>query len=339
MIISLFFAVIASIIYTSRMKYKFIITLTLLILSEFCYQTMITTFVILSILFYIIENGEKRIKFNYIMKLTMLFVIPLLILFLTYIIMKNYGVNINTRWWMGSKNIILNIIIVIYFYCLIYFLYFATSIFAINRFNRKKDKNLNYNLFIMVLIGVIYTLSFLITNSARISCRMAYPMGMLPGLFLVSIAIFSNIKIKKDKIIYILIIVIFFIIEIIGYLSIYNLYIKHNRTVRNNCEILVSYILDYNMDHEENIDKIAIYNDKNITIQNWYSIVPYLDFEVYNSEYNLYCIIKGFYKHLELEYVEQSKEVYNEYFVNEDWEEFNSRQFIVLNNTLHFCKY
>lgn len=339
MMLGLFFAVIASIVYSSNNKYKFIITFLLLILSEFCYQTMITVFVILSMLFYIIENKDKKISIRYILNLTTLFLIPLLILLFTSFIMKYCGININTRLWNVNQTIIINIICTVYFYLLIYFLYFAISALYIKKEDIAINKNLVYNIFIMTMIGCIYTLSFLITNSARISCRMAFAMGALPGCLLIILAVYSNFKSKKSKVIYLSFMSVFFIIEIVGGILIYNTYVEYNKKICNNCETIVSYIENYNNTHDEKVNKIAIYSDSNITISNWYSIIPHLDFEIYNIEENFYCRIKGIYDNLNLEYKEANVDIYNQYFKGKDWNEFDTEEFIVIEDTLHFCKY
>ena len=61
MILALFLAVLASIIYSKNIKFKNIIVLILLIISEFSYQTMITAFVVLSFLFYALKNNYSTI--------------------------------------------------------------------------------------------------------------------------------------------------------------------------------------------------------------------------------------------------------------------------------------
>lgn len=338
MILALFLSVVASIIYTKNIKYKSVICLVLLVISEFLYQTMITSFVVLSLLFYALQNN-KKIDIRYLIKLSIFFIIPLLLLFV-FSKINIEGITVNSRYAHGREYIaiILNILLQIFIYSVVNILYFLL-ISVVLGFTKicKDNKYIDYNIFFIILTSVIYTYSFAIINKGAISNRMAWCIGALFSIISLYITVFrEDVNIKKKR--YIFVIVTTLIIEISLYLSLYFVYVRYNKTVEKNAKYVINYIDEYNSLHDKKIEKIALYSDDNITEEKWFSIVPYLAIDIYNVEDEFYGQVKIF-SNSKISYSESDEKIYEKYFRGKDWYEFNSKQFIVIDSTLHFCKY
>lgn len=258
MMLALFLAVFASVVYASDKKGKLIFTLILLILSEFLYQTMITAFVILSIMFELIKNREKKFSYQYLTKLTILFVLPMLLLLLVSIVMNNYGITINERFYKEDKLMpLISVCMVTYvIYLIKYLLYlFAFSIGISKCVDKNENHRLLNQLILLVVVAVTYTMSFSLINFGAISYRMAYTMGMIPGILGVFLVIYSK-NIEKCKKVIFLLLTIATIIELIVYICVYGIFVRYNHTVQENCKLVISYVQKWNLEHEEKLNRL-----------------------------------------------------------------------------------
>lgn len=339
MILSLFLAVVASILYSKNIKCKNIICLVLLIISEFSYQTMITSFIVLSLLFYAIKN-DKKIDLKYLLKESILFIVPLILLFIFSKFLEAKGVVINDRYSKLNEYLMVfaAIAVQVFIYVMKYILYYFIFSIIFNFVSIDKEKKyITYNLIFILLTAVLYTYSFAIINGAYMSNRMAWNIGAISSIICLFVIIYrDDIELKKKR--YKITISIFFLIEIVLYYSLYGIYTVYNNKVENNCKYVINYIEEWNSEHEEKIDRIALYKDESITDSEWFSIVPYLTLKIYNIEESFYTQFK-IYSNDKYYESEPSDEVFNKHFKGKDWQEFNSEQFVVYGNTLHLCKF
>lgn len=338
MILALFLAVVASIIYTKNIKFKNIIVLGLLIVSEFSYQTMITAFVVLSLLFYALKNNN-RISIKYIIKLTIHFIVPLLLLF-CFSKIEFEGMEVNTRYAKSDEylDLIIGLVVQIFTYSMEYILYYLLFTIIFNFIHLEKENSyITYNLFLIIILSVCYSYSFGIINNGTISNRMAWCIGALAGIICLYIIVFRNdVENKKKR--YFSGIIVVCIIEFVIYFMLYGIYVRYNNTIKNNTAYVINYIEEYNKNHEDKIEKIALYKDENITESEWYSVVVYLVPGIYNVEDNFYLHLK-IYSNDKIEYVDPDDRIQDKYFKGKDFNEFSNEQFVVENNILHFCKY
>jgi len=201
MMLALFLAVLASVVYARDKRGKLIFTLILLILSEFLYQTMITAFVITSIMFELIKNRNQKFSYKYLIKITILFVVPMVLLLVVSIIMNYYGITINERFYKEDNLMpLISVCMVTYvIYLIKYLLYlFAFSIFINKCVDKDKNHLLLNQLILLVGVAVTYTMSFSLINFGAISYRMAYTMGMIPGILSLFLVLYSK-NIEKSK--------------------------------------------------------------------------------------------------------------------------------------------
>jgi len=100
---------------------------------------MITAFVVLSLLFYALKNNRK-IDIKYIIKLTIHFIIPLLLLF-CFSKIQFEGIEVNTRYAKGNEylGLIVGIIAQVLIYCLEYIIYYSLFYIVFNSGNFKKE--------------------------------------------------------------------------------------------------------------------------------------------------------------------------------------------------------
>lgn len=339
MILSLFLAVVASILYSKNIKYKNVICLILLIISEFSYQTMITTFIILSLIFYAIKSN-KKIDFKYLIKASILFVIPLILLFIFSKYLGEKGVVINDRYSKLNEYIMVfaAIGVQLFIYIMKYILYYFIFSIIFNFVSIDKEKKyITYNLIFILITAALYTYSFAIINGAYMSNRMAWNIGAISSIICLFIIIYrDDIELKKKR--YKVTISLFLLIELVLFYSLYGIYTVYNNKVENNCKYVINYIEKWNSEHEEKIDRIALYKDESITESEWFSIVPYLTLKIYNIEESFYTQFK-IYSNNKYYEVEPSDEIFNRHFKGKDWQEFDLEQFVVYGNTLHMCKF
>ena len=169
------------------------------------------------------------------------------------------------------------------------------------------------------------------------SNRMAWNIGAISSIICLFIIIYrDDIELKKK--IYKVTISLFLLIELVLFYSLYGIYTVYNNKVENNCKYVINYIEKWNSEHEEKIDRIALYKDESITESEWFSIVPYLTLKIYNIEESFYTQFK-IYSNNKYYEVEPSDEIFNRHFKGKDWQEFDLEQFVVYGNTLHMCKF
>ncbi|MDO4283524.1 MAG: hypothetical protein Q4D02_07815 [Clostridia bacterium] len=338
MILALFLAVVASILYSKNIKFKNIICLVLLVISEFSYQTMITAFVVLSLLFYTLKNS-KKIELKYLIKLSVLFVIPLICLYGFSKIEFN-NIEINDRYAASDEIIyvILGVILQVLIYFIKYILYYFVVgiIFHFTNID-KENKYVNYNLILILFISVAYSYSFGLINKACLSNRMAWSIGALFSIICLFVIVFKHdIEMKRKK--YGIAIGCICLLELTLFYSLYGVYIIYNNKVETNAQYVISYVDKWEKENDKKIESIAFYQDEEITKSEWFSIVPYLTMTIYNVEDDFYTQLKIVSNNRFL-YLESSDEVFNEYFKGQDWKELDDGQFVVIDNTLHMCKF
>mgnify|MGYP005800685257 FL=1 len=131
------------------------------------------------------------------------------------------------------------------------------------------------------------------------------------------------------------------IIEYAIFLGYYAIFLKYNQYIDENCSVVGEYIIDYNKTHDEKIENIILYASDSIKKERWYSYVPYLHFQIYNVEDNFFdqlmIYLDGKEKLNEIE--KEDETICQTYFKGKEWIEFSADQFVVIGNTLHFCKY
>ena len=340
MILANFLSVVASILYAKNIRFKNSICLVLLTISEFCYQTMIVNFVIFSVIFYILKK-ERIPNFKFMRNITILFLIPMLLLFGYYLYLEHTGMEINTRF---SKPYML--VSVVTFICLQMLIYFALYLIyylldsIIMKEYFKEKQSVSKSILFVIFVAIFYNFSFTLVNFGFASNRMMTGVGMLAGIILLIFAVCGT-KWMEHKKRWISLLIITGVIEYAIFLGYYAIFLKYNQYIDENCSVVGEYIIDYNKTHDKKIENIVVYASDTVKRERWYSYVPYLHFQIYNVEDNLFdqltIYLNGKEKLHEIE--EEDETIYQTYFKGKEWTEFSADQFVVIGNTLHFCKY
>ncbi len=337
MILSLFLAIIASIIYSKNIKFKNIICLVLLIISEFSYQTMITAFVLYSLIFYTLKEN-KKIDFKFLVKVTILFLVPLLLLY-GFSKLNINGIIPNDRYAKGNEIFIVvsNTLLQVLIYSMVYLVLYLFLDIIFKRKNINSSNYLRNNIIYIIFLTVIYTYSFALINGAHLSYRMAFCIGALPSIICMFIILVSNYKIRS-----IVLVTICMLFNLLIYYNLYFVYSDYNNRIEDNAMYVVNYIDNFNKTHNEKIEKVVIYDDKNVTKSKFYSVVPYLFYRIIDNVYNVGDILGShikIYSNFRFTLGEKEDEIYEKYFYDKDWNEYDESQFVVLGDTLHYCRY
>ena len=164
MILAYFLSVVASILYAKNIRFKNSICFVLLTISEFCYQTMIVNFVILSIVFYILKK-ERIPDFKFMRNITILFFIPMLLLFVYYLYLEHTGMEINTRFSEPYKlfyvTTFVGLQMLIYF--TLYLIYYLLDSIIMKEYFKEKQSVSKSVLFVIFCV-ILYNFSFSIIN-------------------------------------------------------------------------------------------------------------------------------------------------------------------------------
>lgn len=337
MTLSLFLTVIASIIYSKNIKGKTIISLILLTIAEFNYQTMIMPFVVLSMLFYAVEKEEK-INIKFMLKISIITLIPMLLLFGTSKIFEINNITVNVRRIESLEEFYSSIFLIvgqIIVYLVIYKIV-DLAICSVMKKSKEVKDNVSVNMNVIIFNTVLYNFAFALINKGFLSNRMAWCIGALASIICIYRLLYAENIYKEKRLIYAIISLIF-ITEISFYAYFAYINFKYNKITLNNVEYVMNYITKYNEKNEINIENIALYSDKEITNEAWSIIVPYLDFNIYNGN-DTFDVQLCLFGDPTLLFEDKNEEI-EEYFKSNDWNEFSEEQFIVEDNTLHFCMY
>lgn len=337
-------AVIASIVYTSNRKYKTIITFVLLLLSEFSYQTMIVSFVLLVVLYHIIDKNTKKITLPYLLKLIVLILIPMILLYLFSYLLKYFNINILDRTIsfdiLTIIRLLLELLVNILRATNLYIFYPIITIVLLYILNGKKVIQINLKQLLLKLsflftLCILLTCSFTLINYGVLSNRMALGIGMIPGICL--IFFISHCPVIKSK----FILAIMFltpILELAFFYYFHLVYFNHTKLEEQNVQYIAAQIDNYTKQTGIEVTSIAFYEDKQINTKIWNAQLNNICRTDYPNTYQYDRVIYG-YSPYHLEEISCDEQIYQKYFKDKDWDSFSTEQLVFVHNTLHLCKY
>lgn len=322
MSISILMSIIASIL---LFKNNNILSLITLILASLNYQATIVIFIPIYLL---LVSRNNTINKKHLIKSIAFYYFTLGLGYILLKIIQSLDFTIDNR--VGNVNLLLNITSILKNYIKYGFILFVI-IFIINIIT-KPNITSTKNILIIYLSTLITTTSLTFLNSSILSFRMMFSLFGMVGI--IGIYLYNNISQIENIKPAIIIQIVFLIINITLFGLYTNLSIKQTNE-NNNIINEVTNIVNKSNSTNQNIDKIAFCYDENVISFNNKLAANYKPhYSPWSRKYFFELILnKG------LEETTISKDLYNLFFYNKDWNEFNKEQIQIVGDTILVCIY
>lgn len=322
MSISILMSIIASIL---LFKNNNILSLITLILASLNYQATIVIFIPIYLL---LVSRNNTINKKHLIKSIAFYYFTLGLGYILLKIIQSLDFTIDNR--VGNVNLLLNITSILKNYIKYGFILFVI-IFIINIIT-KPNITSTKNILIIYLSTLITTTSLTFLNSSILSFRMMFSLFGMVGI--IGIYLYNNISQIENIKPAIIIQIVFLIINITLFGLYTNLSIKQTNE-NNNIINEVTNIVNESNSTNQNIDKIAFCYDENVISFNNKLAANYKPhYSPWSRKYFFELILnKG------LEETTISKDLYNLFFYNKDWNEFNKEQIQIVGDTILVCIY
>ena len=322
MSISILMSIIASIL---LFKNNNILSLITLILASLNYQATIVIFIPIYLL---LVTRNNTINKKHLIKSIAFYYFTLGLGYILLKVIQSLDFTIDNR--VGNVNLLLNITSILKNYIKYGFILFVI-IFIINIITNPNITSTK-NILIIYLSTLITTTSLTFLNSSILSFRMMFSLFGMVGI--IGIYLYNNISQIENIKPAIIIQIVFLIINITLFGLYTNLSIKQTNE-NNNIINEVTNIVNESNSTNQNIDKIAFCYDENVISFNNKLAANYKPhYSPWSRKYFFELILnKG------LEETTISKDLYNLFFYNKDWNEFNKEQIQIVGDTILVCIY
>ena len=322
MSISILMSIIASIL---LFKNNNILSLITLILASLNYQATIVIFIPIYLL---LVSRNNTINKKHLIKSIAFYYFTLGLGYILLKVIQSLDFTIDNR--VGNVNLLLNITSILKNYIKYGFILFVI-IFIINIIT-KPNITSTKNILIIYLSTLITTTSLTFLNSSILSFRMMFSLFGMVGI--IGIYLYNNISQIENIKPAIIIQIVFLIINITLFGLYTNLSIKQTNE-NNNIINEVTNIVNESNSTNQNIDKIAFCYDENVISFNNKLAANYKPhYSPWSREYFFELILNK-----SLEETTISKDLYNLFFYNKDWNEFNKEQIQIVGDTILVCIY
>lgn len=322
MSISILMSIIASIL---LFKNNNILSLITLILASLNYQATIVIFIPIYLL---LVSRNNTINKKHLIKSIAFYYFTLGLGYILLKVIQSLDFTIDNR--VGNVNLLLNITSILKNYIKYGFILFVI-IFIINIIT-KPNITSTKNILIIYLSTLITTTSLTFLNSSILSFRMMFSLFGMVGI--IGIYLYNNISQIENIKPAIIIQIVFLIINITLFGLYTNLSIKQTNE-NNNIINEVTNIVNESNSTNQNIDKIAFCYDENVISFNNKLAANYkLHYSPWSRKYFFELILNK-----SLEETTISKDLYNLFFYNKDWNEFNKEQIQIVGDTILVCIY
>lgn len=322
MSISILMSIIASIL---LFKNNNILSLITLILASLNYQATIVIFIPIYLL---LVTRNNTINKKHLIKSIAFYYFTLGLGYILLKVIQSLDFTIDNR--VGNVNLLLNITSILKNYIKYGFILFVI-IFIINIIT-KPNITSTKNILIIYLSTLITTTSLTFLNSSILSFRMMFSLFGMVGI--IGIYLYNNISQIENIKPAIIIQIVFLIINITLFGLYTNLSIKQTNE-NNNIINEVTNIVNESNSTNQNIDKIAFCYDENVISFNNKLAANYKPhYSPWSRKYFFELILNK-----DLEEATISKDLYNLFFYNKDWNEFNKEQIQIVGDTILVCIY
>ena len=332
---------------------SYIKTTFLMILAGLCYQGNLNMWIVLSILYFAIDE-KKPVKewIKYFAKIATIVIIVLSALLITLNICNSIIGNKQAR--LGGANLSFEEIIILFLtffiepITIITFGYYPKmliiSVIIITVFMIEwKEKNNTENMILKYLLIVCIAILACIVpafmqKSINLSARTTNGIGAIIG---VSIIYMCQIIPKEGKVFEKILLAFSVIIIGINLFDYYNVaYMSQITTAEEQKYVneINSIMLEYEKENDIILKNVIFFKDKNyIETYNNFEYNTFTTKSLGTSYSRIYCL--NYYTKRNLVEFPAQKKVYNELFYDKDWNEFNKEQVQFDGDTVYICLY
>ena len=354
MSLSILIGTIAARILHENKKGSYLKTLLLIILAGLCYQGNLNIWIGLSILYFAID-GKKTIKewIQYFFKIGTIAIVVLISLVAIINITNLVIGNEQSRLGVSEHNLkeILSLFLIFFIKPItdVTFGYYPTMLIIVTisittlsiTYCEMKNpiKHLAKYYFLLIAVILSCILPAFLQKDISLSARMVNGIGAIIGIsFIYMCYIIVEKENKKATIILLILSIIILCINLFDY---YNVAYMNHVTMKEEQKYINQInevMLEYEKENNIKLTKVMFFWDSNYT--DTYNSLPKNTFNsraivaIYSK---IYCL--NYYTRRSLKEEIPTKEKYNKYFKDKDWNEFNKDQVQFEGDTVYICVY
>lgn len=335
---------------------KYSKSLIYLLFGELCYQGTINFFITFTFILLIIKY--RKINKQLISKMIVAVFFCLIVVIINIIQIKICGKIFDLKQdRLGSlKSIPNNIVYIITHlyviivnssdlfpkYIFVSFLVVTYIIIFIDDLKNVKEYSNSFNVLMLFIVATVSSVAINVISLSSFGLgRMVFSVGALIGLIFMYVYcctnIFNDASILKNILICDLI--IYTALNFVNYTnSMFNNKLA-NELDKQEALKINEYILEYEKNSNQNIEKIAICRDKNVT---WnYNELKNKSLYTHRALMIWWCNVYtiNYYTNRNLQEVPMNNEIYYTYFDGKDWNKLDREQFVFKDDTMYYCIY
>lgn len=323
-----------------------------MMIANFCYQGTVALFITLSLVYILkySKNFKSFLKNN--MVTAFCYGIPALI---NYLIVKfvfannriagefDFALSIQ-KILEGSKKMLLTYSIIpkYLFLAMIAIVLVVILYHIIKQNNSRKEKGLSVLMVGYIIIGIYMTTIFpqfmQATSSIWFVPRSSYAFGGILGILLVYLFMYYRVNVKLEKIL-IFGLIVFLLVQYINFQTIARDHYIVNYLDEYRANIIKEKIEEYEEKTKVPVTKIAFYQGEDLS---WtypgIKCIGDINIQAIYPDWSRISYLKHYLKR-SFETVEESPEIYEEYFAQKEWKYFDDQQLIIKDDTLHMYLY
>lgn len=353
MCLSLTLSILAAKVVSEKKKHKYLKAILIMIIATFCYQGAVNVFLPLAILFIFLNTDNLKVK-----DIVKQIACACGIIIISYIVnvVSIYIINIilGTAQARVGGGILENLMkfpliigyivrnILIYNYNLwpiaIIPIFMAISVILLLFQENAVEKIIKYLVIVISALGICIAPVFFM-QTPSMEPRMAMSVGGIVGISLIYL-ISLDYKYKTIKYIVSMIILGFFVYNVINTNQIYTAHIATNK-IDDNMGIAIKYRLEeYEKETGNTVTKVAYYRDASHRDFHYGWDKKYSSFAQRAFD-NYYCIVEAlnYYCNRKFEDVPMSQKVYDENFKGKNWNAYSDEQLVFIEDTMYICTY
>lgn len=218
-------------------------------------------------------------------------------------------------------------------------IFLITLLYANIEMKKEKRKYVNSCFILLFLLTLATGFAInLFTVAGFATARMLFVIGALIGNVFILIYLKTNILDSKKSILN-YIIIIYCIVIVFNYISLMKYHKEVEINTQEECKIINEYITEYETQTGNKINNIAVYRDQRPTYY-YESIKNYsaLTIRPLAVEWGDNGAI-SFWTKRPLKEIKPSREIYEKYFKDKNWNKLDKEQFVFEENTMHYCVY
>jgi len=346
-------SILASIIFVSNIKYKYIYSQILIIFSALSYQSTLCIFITLTIFHLFIQTINLSKNFRKILLSFVQYGISVIIDFLLIELlikmptMSLYKISfeltlesILNTFFFFNKCLLVNGLYVIppFSYLIIICLLLLFIILLIN----KEKKSINHLINYIIIIAISYFFTLLPLLSMEPSTLYSAPRMFIGTTMLIPFSvIYILYYFPKNKFINKTFLVSTIILFCINFVFFHHS--TQSMLLSNKIDKQLTYhILDAIKNYEEKTNQTVVYiatvYDSSPTLKYKNTYGP-LSSRALHSEWSIYAILSYYGDRDFMKTTNINQDIYNMYFLNENWNDFSNEQLVFYEDTLYICVY